>query len=219
MWNSCACSRMRRPLAGSASVRKYADVRDALFLVDDQVVDDVEILGLLLREQASPACCGSGRRSSCARAGRRRGSRPNSAGRSLIRERDRDSGGFRGRELARAHGVRSPESALRLDRRRARRQFDACRATGSGSNAARSGELRAVVSLVAMHPGVVRRMPAPVARRARRRARRSGVRAVAHRDRHGRARAPRRAGSAPRPRCAHRRTPAARRARCCRSRC
>ena len=36
---------------GGAARLEVADVRDALFLVDEQVVDDVEVLGVLLREQ------------------------------------------------------------------------------------------------------------------------------------------------------------------------
>ena len=54
VWYSCAWKRRRLPLAGIrfAAGLEVADVRDALFLVDEQVVDDVEVFRVLLREQA-----------------------------------------------------------------------------------------------------------------------------------------------------------------------
>ena len=53
VWNSCAWNRRRLPLAGirAAARLEIADVRDPLFLVDEQVVDDVEVFRVLLREQ------------------------------------------------------------------------------------------------------------------------------------------------------------------------
>ncbi len=114
---------MRFPLAGSASAAEVADVRNALLLVDDQVVDDVEVLGVLLREQRL-------RRAAIVAAvvhvhvqvGAHELSEVR--GEVVVLEADRHLDAFACREFLRTCDMQTAEAALHLDRRLARREFD-----------------------------------------------------------------------------------------------
>ena len=51
--------------------RELRDVGNALFLVDDQVVDGIQMFGTRLFDQIRQECCDSAHHNSCAHAGRR----------------------------------------------------------------------------------------------------------------------------------------------------
>ena len=79
----------QEPRAGNGIGRgaERVDVGDALLLVDDQVLDQVEALPPGPGRRGERACCGSARRSSCGRGGRRPTS-PGPAGRPVGAARD-----------------------------------------------------------------------------------------------------------------------------------
>jgi len=140
------------------------DVRDALFLVDDQVVDDVEVFCVGLRQQRL-------RRAPVVAAVvhvhvQVGGEEPAVLGREfVVLQRHRQVDLFTRLELAFDVNRRAAEAVLDVNHRPARGHLDAA---GKGFRRAMeiahlARELRAVVEFVAVHPGVARRVPSSIA--------------------------------------------------------
>ena len=177
MWYSSSClTSVAAVETGSRPAAKQRDVGDALLLVDDQVLDDVQVLGLGLRAQVRRVVAVVRRRSSCGRAGRRSTSRARAGPSRRSRREARASPSRPPRPSTVAAHRRVLEPARREHRVPPGRQRQRRPSPRAWKYVISNGRTVAVEAVVGVAPGVVGRPAAAVGAGHREPRRRRGAR-------------------------------------------